>query len=125
MTLINTEINQVITDDDIRLLEEFMKFDAMLKEKKKQADEVKERLAQYMEENGVDKINVGEVNITYVPGTTKRIVDTVKMKEEGIYDDYLKDTFSKGFVRITEHKEKKEEDHSLYEEAMSFLEDLK
>ena len=67
-----------------------------LKEKR-----IKEAILQAMEENNIKSFENDFVSIKYIPQTTRKSVDTAKMKEEGVYDVYLKESTVKSQVRLT------------------------
>lgn len=67
-----------------------------LKEKR-----IKEAILQAMEENNIKSFENDFVSIKYIPPTTRKSVDTAKMKEEGVYDVYLKESSVKSQVRLT------------------------
>lgn len=47
------------------------------------------------------KLQGDGVTLQYFPKSTSKIVDTSKMKQDGIYNDYLKLTHKSDFVKIT------------------------
>lgn len=63
--------------------------------------EAKKRAISFMEEKGIKSFDNEDFKITYIPETTKKVVDTDRMKLDGIYDDYTKETKVKATVRIT------------------------
>lgn len=67
-----------------------------LKEKR-----IKEAILQAMEENNIKSFENDFVSIKYIPQTTRKSVDTAKMKEEGVYEVYLKESEVKSQVRLT------------------------
>lgn len=67
-----------------------------LKEKR-----IKEAILQAMEENNIKSFENDFVSIKYIPQTTRKSVDTAKMKEEGVYEVYLKESAVKSQVRLT------------------------
>lgn len=67
-----------------------------LKEKR-----IKEAILQAMEENNIKSFENDFVSIKYIPQTTRKSIDTAKMKDEGVYDVYLKESAVKSQVRLT------------------------
>lgn len=67
-----------------------------LKEKR-----IKEAILQAMEENNIKSFENDFVSIKYIPQTTRKSVDTAKMKNEGVYEIYLKESEVKSQVRLT------------------------
>ena len=68
---------------------------------KSELEEIKEAFKNAMAENGVKQFKNDMVTITYVGSTSKKSVDTARMKEDGIYDKYTKETLVKPSVRFT------------------------
>ena len=68
-------------------------------------EELKEKLRVAMENNGIDKwtSSNGTIIVNYFPEKTTKRLDTTKLKEEQneIYNQYLKDTTTKSFVKLT------------------------
>lgn len=67
-----------------------------LKEKR-----IKEAILQAMEENNIKSFENDFVSIKYIPQTKRKSVDTAKMKDEGVYEIYLKESEVKSQVRLT------------------------
>lgn len=97
-SLIEKKVNNILTKEDVELLAMFNRLEKKVKELNA---EKKEALTKFFEENNIDFFENEELRISYVKGSTKRIVDTSKMKFDGIYDEYLKDTFTNPSVRFT------------------------
>ncbi len=64
-------------------------------------DELKAGIEAKMREFGVDKYETDNLRFTLVNETTKKMVDSDKMKADGIYEQYTKDVAVKGYVKIT------------------------
>lgn len=71
-----------------------------IKNMEKKAETFKQAILKEMEDRGVDKVQIGDVSITYVPAGTKKSIDSKKMKEDGIYEDYIKESNVKSSIRI-------------------------
>ena len=69
--------------------------------------ELKDAFKQLVE-NGlpVNSVDLGNIILSYKKGFTKKSVDTDKMKEEGVYEKYLKDTEVSSTVIMKIKKEK-------------------
>ena len=76
---------------------------------KSELEEIKEAFKQAMAENCVKQFKNDIVTISYVGSSVKKTVDTAKMKEDGIYDKYTKETVSKPSVRFAFVKKPDEE----------------
>lgn len=89
---------QIYSPDQIDQIRAFMR----LKEEITAIEEDgKRRALEYMKANGIKSFDGDLFKITYVEPTTKKTVDTAKLKEDGLYDQYTKDTDVKESVRIT------------------------
>lgn len=77
-------------------------FEKKTKALKEQQKEYRELLYSKMEENDIKKIDTGDIIITRVLPTTRKSVDSTKLKKEqpAIYDAYLKEAPVKGSIRI-------------------------
>lgn len=63
--------------------------------------EKKEDIKQYMIENGIKSFENEDFKITYIPESTRKTVDTAKLKEQGLYETFLKESKVKDTVRIS------------------------
>ena len=61
---------------------------------------IKEAILKEMEERGIPKIDLGDVTITYKAPSTKKSVDSKKLKEDGIYEKYTKINNVKSSITI-------------------------
>ena len=64
-------------------------------------DELKAGVEAKMREFGVDKWETDNLRFTLVSETSKKMVDSDKLKADGIYEQYTKDVAVKGYVKIT------------------------
>ena len=87
-----------IAVDVMKELQAFNEQKAAMELKEKR---IKEAILQAMEENNIKSFENDFVSIKYIPQTTRKSVDTAKMKEEGVYDVYLKESEVKSQVRLT------------------------
>lgn len=63
--------------------------------------EKKEDIKQYMIENDIKSFEDDNFKITYIPESVRKTVDTAKLKEQGLYEAFTKETKVKDSVRIT------------------------
>lgn len=63
--------------------------------------EIKEAMLKAMEENGIKQYESDSVRITYKAPTTRKSVDTNALKEQGLYESFLKESQVKASVVIT------------------------
>lgn len=69
-------------------------------------DSLISQLKEYFRKNpGLEQIvlssDQGDLKFTYVAPTTRKVVDTNALKEQGLYDEFTKDTRVSDSVRIT------------------------
>lgn len=57
-----------------------------------------------MKRNDVKKIQTDSRTYSYIPETTKKSLDIERLKEDGVYDRYLKLSRTKESLRITRRK---------------------
>ena len=92
-------------NDELEIAEEYKEklrnFMKLKKEIERTEKELKERALEYMEENDKDELDSEVMKIKYVKAFTRKSVDTEKLKEHGLYDEYTKETDVKPSVRIT------------------------
>ena len=62
---------------------------------------IKEAMLKAMKENNVKSYESENVRITYKDATTRKSVDTQALKDEGLYELYLKETPVKESIQIT------------------------
>lgn len=63
--------------------------------------QLKASLLTAMEENGIKSFKNENVTITYKEATTRKTVDTNALKEQGLYDAFVKESPVKASVSIT------------------------
>jgi hypothetical protein len=77
---------------------------------KAELEDIRAAFQQAMEENGIKQFKNDDVTISYVAGTTRKTVDTARLKEDGLYDQYTKETTSGPSVRFKFSRKPKDED---------------
>lgn len=87
--LVEKKINELLTPTDIEML---VKFDELEKRVKVIKDGIKQELINYIKENGLENapIEAERLVITYRHPYDRNSVDIDKLKEEGLYEMYLK-----------------------------------
>ena len=65
-----------------------------------QLEKFKEALKQAMEANNIKKFENDDVAVTYVAPTVRKGVDTNALKEQGLYDSFIKETPVKASVKV-------------------------
>lgn len=63
--------------------------------------QLKNAMLKAMEENGIKSFKNENVTITYKEATTRKTVDTQALKEQGLYDSFVKESPVKSSVVIT------------------------
>lgn len=91
----------------LNMIEDFTRVQKKYRAKEKQ---LKDELTKAMRENGIKKVESadGSIVITYVAPTIRKDINKMKMKDDGIYDDYLIDIPVDDHVRIVVRKEEDE-----------------
>lgn len=101
--IVKAEKNELVSQEDIDFL---IWFDEQKKRAKVIEDKVKNAGHQFLEDKGL--LDTGyqvqrdgaRVHIYETKAYKKKQIDTNKLKEEGLYDLYVKDVWVKGSVRI-------------------------
>lgn len=98
MELVTVKNNQIaVAQEVINELKAFEIEKAKIEIKEK---ELKQALLNAMEENNIKKFENDDIRITYVAPTTRKSVDTARLKEEGLFDLYSKESAVKASVRL-------------------------
>lgn len=71
--------------------------------------EIKDKFKEMVESGDipVNSIDLGDMMLSYKKGYTRKSVDTDKLKEDGLYDNYLKETEVNSSVSMTIKKKEK------------------
>lgn len=91
--------NYKLTEKSEESLRNFVKLENKIEQLKATRDLAKEQLMASMKENGITEIRTRHSKFVIEPPTTRRIADTKKMKDAGIYDDFVRHTRKKGSIR--------------------------
>ena len=87
----------VIAEKVLKELQDFYVLKARMEMKER---EVKEALQEAMEANNIKSFTNDELEITYIPETTRTSVDTQRLKDEGLYELYTKSSVVKPSIRL-------------------------
>lgn len=98
--------NQIVVAND--LLKELKSWQDYKKKMEAKEKKVKAEILKAMRENGIKSFENDVVKITYVPESTKKALDTDMLKALGIYENFLTETTTSDFVRMTFKKGGKE-----------------
>lgn len=98
MEIIKFENGQLTT----KAIKYIAETEKQLKLAKDKSDEMKQALLEAMEQNGIIKIDTGDVLINYVAPTESERLDTKAFKENcpDLYDEFVKFTSVKASIRI-------------------------
>lgn len=96
--LVAKEINPIITDD---FLEKLEMMEALEQQIEMFKTEHREQIKEIFKKYGVKSFKNDYISITYVPETMQKRVDNQRLKDDGIYDKYLKFVPVKEQIRIT------------------------
>ncbi len=77
-------------------------FERQVKEIKAKEDELKQRILEEMEANGILKIDTDELSITYVAPTSRESFDSKAFRKDNpdLYDEYVKISQVSASVRL-------------------------
>lgn len=94
------EFNALFSPEDIEML---VKFDELEKRVKAMKDAKNESLKQFLIDNDLTEegFENSKIRISYVKPSVRKVVDTKKLKEEGLYELYVKDSNVSDSVRIS------------------------
>lgn len=76
------------SEQTLKAIEELKDFQDTIEKAKQLEKDIKGQLMDIMKDRGIDQIKVGATSLDYVEAGTRQTVDTTKLKEDGIYDDY-------------------------------------
>ena len=97
--VLKEKFDVILSDEEIDLL---IKFDEFEKRIKVMMDAKKEAIEQFIIDNNLtnDGYEDEKIKISYTKPYVRHDIDKEKLKAEGLYDMYLKDTNVKGSVKI-------------------------
>lgn len=74
----------------------------LMKNLKKEEEEIKQKILEEMERKGIISIDTAELNISYIPRSEREVFDNKKLRAENpdLYDEYIKFSPVKSSVRI-------------------------
>ena len=99
MELVKVENGSIVLAQEV---EDTLRAFQVEKAKKEMLEkQLKNALLNAMEENGIKSFKNENVTITYKEATTRKTVDTQALKEQGLYDSFVKESPVKSSVVIT------------------------
>lgn len=100
--MIKVENNEIVLAEEV--IKELKKFQKAKLKMDLMQEELKEQIKNAMEKYGKDKwiSPDGSIVVNYIPETISKRLDQKKLKEEqeDIYNQYLKDTTTKSYVKL-------------------------
>ncbi|GEM_PF-2606316 len=111
-----------VNEQVYQILEKKRVLEQQIEEVNHQMSEIQEAILKAMEENGIKWFENDLVRITYVEPTVRSSVDTAKLKKEGLYEFYKKDSPVKSSLRIRwkSDEEKKAMHEGIYDDTETF-----
>ena len=89
-----------IDDETKNALRKLKEFEDTIKETKELEKQLRAELMESMKNANVNEIKVGTASLEYVPEHTRTIVDTKKLKDNGLYEEYSKYNDKADSIRI-------------------------
>lgn len=97
------EVNGVLVPDEkaVELMRKYQAINLKLVKAKMEMDEFKAAMKDAMEKNGVKHFENSFVSITYVPETIRKVIDSKALKEQGLYDSFVKESKVKSSLKVS------------------------
>lgn len=89
-----------IDDETKNALRKLKEFEDTIKQTKELEKQLRAELMESMKDANVNEIKVGTASLEYVPEHTRTIVDTKKLKDNGLYEEYSKYNDKSDSIRI-------------------------
>ena len=89
-----------IDDETKNALRKLKEFEDTIKQTKELEKQLRTELMESMKDANVNEIKVGTASLEYVPEHTRTIVDTKKLKDNGLYEEYSKYNDKADSIRI-------------------------
>ena len=89
-----------IDDGTKNALRKLKEFEDTIKQTKELEKQLRAELMESMKDANVNEIKVGTASLEYVPEHTRTIVDTKKLKDNGLYEEYSKYNDKADSIRI-------------------------
>ena len=87
--IIKQQNNEIFTSQDVETIKLFKEYEVKFKEI---CNQKREQLLDYMKKNNLTSYNENGLLIVYKKPTTRKQVDTQKLKDLGIYNTVLKES---------------------------------
>jgi hypothetical protein len=99
MELVKVENGTIVVAEDV--LQKFHEFQVVKARMELEEKKVKEAVLKAMEDNGIKSFENDFVKITYKAPTTRKSIDSNALKEQGLYESFLKESPVKSSVVMT------------------------
>lgn len=99
MELITVENNQIAIANELLTKMKLLHEEAM--KLQVEEDKLKQALLEAMENNNIKKIDNEVFSVSYTAPYVSKRVDTKKLKEEGVYEYYSKETKVKASIELS------------------------
>lgn len=99
MELVKVENGSIVVAQDV--LEKFQEFQLVKARMEMEEKKIKEAVLKAMEDNNIKSFENDFVKITYKAPTTRKSIDSNALKEQGLYEAFLKETPVKSSVVLT------------------------
>lgn len=97
-SVVKQQVNMIFSPQEIEVLKQFEEFkvraNVIIKEK---TDILKE----FFRINGIDRFENDDLKIVYVKPTKRKQIDTDALKQQGLYESYLKEVEVSDSIRIS------------------------
>ena len=99
MELVKVENNQIAIANELLTKMKLLHEEAM--KLQVEEDKLKQALLEAMKNNDIKKIENDVFTASYTAPSTRKSVDTKKLKDEGVYEYYLKETPVKASIKLS------------------------
>lgn len=89
-----------IDEETKNALRKLKEFEETIKQTKELEKQLRSELMESMKDANVNEIKVGTASLEYIPEHTRTIVDTKKLKDNGLYEEYSKYNDKADSIRI-------------------------
>lgn len=99
--LVDKDGEKTFSEDTHKSLKQLKEFEDTIKETKEIQKSIKMSLKNVMDKSGVSKLKAGSTTFTSIDEHKGKRVNTKALKEDGLYDTYVKETVTSDSLRLT------------------------
>lgn len=92
--------NGKLTEKALTIIKQAKEADLMIQKAKANMSLLNDAILEAMEESGTKKFECDDAVFTYVAPTSRKTVDTKALKDQGLYDLFVKETPVKASLRV-------------------------